>query len=58
MITPRIYHKRLIKNPDVNIERERRIAFWLDLSFIILMTLGIGALAASMVWKKPLFIAV
>ncbi len=55
MITPRLYHKRLIKNPDVHIERERRLAFWLDSSFIIVMTLGIGFMAASMVWKTPLF---
>jgi hypothetical protein len=55
MITPRLYHKRLIKNPNVHIERERRLAFWLDWSFIIVMTLGIGGLAASMVWKTPLF---
>ncbi len=55
MITPRLYHKRLIKNPNVNIEHERRLAFWLDSSFIITMGLGIGALAASMVWKTPLF---
>jgi len=55
MITPRLYHKRLIKNPNVHIERERRLAFWLDWSFIIVMTLGIGYLAASMVWKIPVF---
>jgi len=55
MITPRLYHKRLIKNPNVDIERERRLAFWLDWSFIIVMTLGIGFLAASMVWKTALF---
>ena len=55
MITPRLYHKRLIRSPNVNIERERRLAFWLDSSFIIVMTLGIGSLAASMVWKTPLF---
>ncbi len=24
MITPRLYHKRLIKNPNVQLERERR----------------------------------
>lgn len=53
MITPRIYHKRLIKNPKVHIERERRLASWLDWSFITVMTLGIGWLAASMVWKTP-----
>ena len=55
MITPRLYHKRLIKNPNVHIERERRLAFWLDWSFIIVVTLGIGYLAASMVWKIPVF---
>jgi hypothetical protein len=55
MITPRLYHKRLIKNPDVNIEREKRLAFWLDWSFIVVMTLGVGFLAASMVRKTPLF---
>jgi hypothetical protein len=55
MITPRLYHKRLIKNPDVDIEREKRLAFWLDWSFIAVMTLGVGGLAASMVWKDPLF---
>ena len=55
MITPRLYHKRLIKNPKVDIERERRLAFWLDWSFISVMTLGIGYLAASMVWKKAIF---
>jgi hypothetical protein len=55
MITPRLYHKRLIKNPKVNIERERRLAFWLDSSFIVVMTIGIGYLAASMVWKTALF---
>lgn len=55
MITPRLYHKRLINNPNVDIERERRLAFWLDWSFIVVMTLGIGFLAASMVWKTPLF---
>ena len=53
MITLRLYHKHLIKNPSVNIEHERRLAFWLDSSFIIVMTLGIGYLAASMVWKIP-----
>ena len=55
MITPRLYHKRLIKNPDVHIEREKRLAFWLDWSFIVVMTLGVGGLAASMVWRAPLF---
>jgi len=55
MITPRLYHKRLIKNPDVHIEREGRLAFWLDWSFIIVMMLGIGYLSASMVWKIPVF---
>jgi hypothetical protein len=55
MITLRLYLKRLIKNPSVNIEHERRPAFWLDSSFIIVMTLGIGYLAASMVWKIPVF---
>ncbi|MBW2399944.1 MAG: hypothetical protein JRG80_11815 [Deltaproteobacteria bacterium] len=55
MITPRLYHKRLIRNPNVDIERERRLAFWLDWSFIIVMTLGIGFLAASMVRKTALF---
>jgi hypothetical protein len=55
MITPRLHHKRLIKNPDVDIDRERRLAFWMDWSFIILMTVGIGSLAASMVRKTPLF---
>ena len=55
MITPRLYHKRLIKNPDVHIEREKRLAFWMDSSFIVVMTLGVGLLAASMVWKAPLF---
>jgi hypothetical protein len=55
MITPRLYHKRLIKNPKVNIERERRLAFWLDSSFIVVMIIGIGYLAASMVWKTALF---
>ena len=55
MLTLRLYHKRLIKNPSVNIEHERRLAFWLDSSFIIVMTLGIGSLSASMVWKAPLF---
>jgi hypothetical protein len=54
-ITLRLYHKRLIKNPSVNIEHERRLAFWLDSSLIIVMTLGIGYLAASMVWKIPVF---
>jgi len=55
MITPRLYHKRLIKNPDVHIEREKRLAFWMDSSFIVVMTLGVGLLAASMVRKAPLF---
>jgi hypothetical protein len=55
MITPRLYHKRLIKNPDVNIERERRMAFWLDWSFISAMSFGVGGLAASMVWKTAVF---
>jgi hypothetical protein len=54
MITPRIYHKRLIKNPDVHIEREMRMAFWLDWSFISVMSLGVGGLSASMIWKVPL----
>ena len=47
--------KRLIRNPKVRIDREKRLAFWLDWSFIIVMTLGVGGLAASMVWKSPLF---
>lgn len=55
MITPRLYHKRLIKSPTVQIERERRLAFWLDWSFIVVMNLGVGYLAASMIWKTPLF---
>lgn len=55
MITPRLYHKRLIKNPDVHIQREKRLAFWLDWSFIAVMTLGVGSLAASMLRKVPLF---
>jgi hypothetical protein len=55
MITPRFYHKRLIKNPNVDIEREKRLAFWLDWSFIVVMTLGVGSLALSMVRKVPLF---
>jgi hypothetical protein len=55
MITPRLYHKRLIKNPDVDIEREKRLAFWLDWSFIVVMALGVGLLANSMLWKVPLF---
>jgi hypothetical protein len=55
MITPRLYHKRLIKNPNVDIRREKRLAFWLDWSFILVMMVGIGALAASMVRKVPLF---
>ncbi len=55
MITPRLYHKRLIKDPQVDIEREKRLAFWLDWSFIGVMGLGVGCLAASMVWKVPLF---
>ena len=55
MITPRLYHKRLIKNPRVDIEREKRLAFWMDCGFILVMTLGVGFLAASMVWKASLF---
>ena len=55
MITPQLYHKRLIKNPNVHIERERRLAFWMDWSFIIVMTLGIGYLVVSMVRKTTLF---
>jgi hypothetical protein len=55
MVTPRLYHKRLIGNPAVHIERERRLAFWLDWSFVVVMGLGVGSFAASMVWKSPLF---
>ena len=55
MITPRLYHKRLIKNPNVQFEREKRLAFWLDWSFIAVMSLGVGALAAAMLRKTPLF---
>ena len=55
MITPRLYHKRLIKNPNVHIERERRLAFWLDWSFIVVMAVGVGSLATSMVRKVALF---
>jgi len=50
----RRYHKRLIKNPNVDIRREKRLSFWLDWSFIVGMAVGIGALAASMVRKVPL----
>ncbi len=55
IITPRLYHKRLIKNPNVDIPRERRLAHLLDWSFIAVMTVGGGTLAASMVWKTALF---
>lgn len=55
MITPRLVHKRLIKNADVDIERERRLAFWMDWSFIVLMTLIIGFLSSSMLRKVALF---
>jgi len=55
MLTPRLVHKRLIKNPGVNIERERRVAFWMDWIFIVGMTLGVALLTASMVRKVALF---
>jgi hypothetical protein len=55
MITPRFVHKRLIKNPAVEIERERRVAFMMDWSFIAVMTLIFGSLTVSMVWKTALF---
>jgi len=55
MITPRLVHKRLIKNPDVHIEREKRLAFWMDWIFIVGMTLGVALLAISMVRKVALF---
>jgi hypothetical protein len=57
IITPRVYHKRLIKNPNVHIEREKPLAFWRDWSFVIVMTLGIGYLAAPMVWKTSPLLA-
>jgi hypothetical protein len=55
MIIPRLYHKRLIKNAAVSIEREKRLAFWQDWSFIAVMALVMGYLAASMIRKFTLF---
>jgi hypothetical protein len=55
MITPRLVHKRLIKSVDVDIERERRLAFWMDWIFIVVMTLIIGSVSVSMLWKVSLF---
>ncbi len=55
MIIPRVYHKRLIKNADVNIVREKRLALWQDWGFIVVMTFIVGCLCASMVWKSALF---
>ena len=55
MIIPRFYHKRLIKNSAVRIEREKRLAFWQDWSFVVVMTLVMGYLVASMVRKFTLF---
>jgi len=55
MITPRLYHKRLIQDPGVDIEREKRLAFWLDSGFIVVMSLGLSGLVTSMVLKVTLF---
>lgn len=55
MIIPRLYHKRLIKNAHVHIEREKRLAFWQDWSFIAVMTLFMGYLTTSMLRKFTLF---
>jgi hypothetical protein len=55
MIIPRFYHKRLIKNVQINVAVERRKALWQDWIFITLMTAIIGATSASMVWKTVIF---
>jgi hypothetical protein len=55
MIIPRFYHKRLIRNEQVDVVQERRMALWQDWLFIALMTAIITALSASMVWKSVLF---
>jgi hypothetical protein len=55
MIIPRLYHKRLIRNGQIDVARERRLALWQDWLFIALMTAIVGAMSASMVWKSVLF---
>lgn len=54
MIIPRFYHKRFIKDPNVDIAREKRSAFWQDWGFIIIMTLFMAALVLSMIRKMPM----
>jgi hypothetical protein len=55
MLIPRFYHKRLIKDREVDVDRERRKALWQDWIFLALMTAVIGVLSASMVWKTVVF---
>ena len=54
MILPRLYHKRLIRNGQLDVARERRLALWQDWLFIALMTAIVGGISASMVWKSVL----
>lgn len=55
MIISRLYHKRFIKNADLNVPREQRLAVWQDWVFIFLMTGVVGTITASMVWKTAIF---
>jgi hypothetical protein len=55
MIIPRLYHKRLINNEDINIHREQHLALWQDWFFIFMMTVIIAVISSSMVWKTVFY---
>lgn len=54
MVIPRFYHKRLIRNPAINLVKEQRLALFQDWIFIFLMTAIVLAISASMIWKTAL----
>lgn len=54
MAIPRFYHKRLITDVDLNLAKEKRLALLQDWAFIVLMTVIVVAISASMLWKTAL----
>ena len=55
MVIPRFYHKRIIKDVELDIAKEQRLALWQDWVFIVLMSALLAAISGSMVWKTPIF---
>ncbi len=54
IVSSRIWHRRFIKAVNINIEREKRIAFWQDWLYVIGMTAAVLFLSSTMTFDTPL----